>query len=351
MENKDTYIATDVCPSQAQLNDYAFGKLNNLQKHQIERHALNCKMCDDVIDGLLQLKSENQLVYSLNSINKKIEERIKPTRRLWYVGFSVAASVAMLVGVSVYFINSKKDALVQNTSIDNSSFKVSKDSIKQNSGDLGFVKNVLPTSESLEKINDSAIIDTKQEDLEQPKVENLMEQTVADGNVVDDIITEPKQSVAANDDAKKHEEKSNDVNSNTNFAQAQTSVKLAPSNSFNSPKIASTEAYELEAAYAKKDTRAKKALDMPLDDATIAKNNYLSGVGFMQQKNYAKAIKCFDVTLKYSTTQYFEDAQWQKANALLQNKEEKEAKKLLEQIAAQNGIHKTDAIEELEKIK
>lgn len=81
------------------------------------------------------------------------------------------------------------------------------------------------------------------------------------------------------------------------------------------------------------------------------KSLYYAGVSYFNLNNAAKAIIYFDKVLKNKKGEFYNDAQWYKALALIKNENINEAKKLLIKIYNEGGSYKSQADEKLKEMK
>ncbi len=107
-----------ICPSETILREYATGKLSRQQNFKIEKHAVNCEMCSDLIDGYSIISDKKRLNIIENELNEKIDEKIyyrKKRRNFSWLSskLAIASTVILLIG----------SALFLNYSIDNNSEK------------------------------------------------------------------------------------------------------------------------------------------------------------------------------------------------------------------------------------
>ena len=99
------------CPTENALFDYIDKKLSNPERHDIEKHLLDCEMCTDALEGLELLKDRNKLIavkqeiMSGNTTGNSGENNLM--RRL-----AIAASLLILFGSVFFFRNNIKDKTV-----------------------------------------------------------------------------------------------------------------------------------------------------------------------------------------------------------------------------------------------
>ena len=70
------YNPTD-CLSEKMLFDYIDNKLNQKERHIVEKHLLDCEMCSDALEGLEMVTDRNRITLIKEAINKQILESTK----------------------------------------------------------------------------------------------------------------------------------------------------------------------------------------------------------------------------------------------------------------------------------
>ena len=86
-------------PSQETLLAYVRGELTPRAEHGVERHALDCQDCDDIITGLMQLREQGLLESSIEAIPASFprEAPVRPiNRRYWWAAAAVLALGTMI---------------------------------------------------------------------------------------------------------------------------------------------------------------------------------------------------------------------------------------------------------------
>ncbi|MGZ4117491.1 MAG: energy transducer TonB [Bacteroidia bacterium] len=102
------YSATE-CLSEQTMFDYIDNKLSAKERHIVEKHMLDCELCQDAMEGLELVKDRNRI----SIINKIIDERIIPSTEKeakivsinYKIIFSIAAGIALLIGGIFFFKN------------------------------------------------------------------------------------------------------------------------------------------------------------------------------------------------------------------------------------------------------
>ena len=106
------YNPTD-CLSEKMLFEYIDNKLNQKERHIVEKHLLDCEMCADALEGLEMVTDRNRIPLIKEAINKLIlfldsarndKKGAVVVSFNYKMAFSVAATIALLV-VGAFFFN------------------------------------------------------------------------------------------------------------------------------------------------------------------------------------------------------------------------------------------------------
>ena len=99
------FESTD-CLSYKQLLAYAENTLSSVEKHTIEKHLIDCPLCSDAIDGLLQRNNIKETEEIIDNLNNNISKNLinKNSASTWkrYI-YNIAA--ALLIGVGYLYFN------------------------------------------------------------------------------------------------------------------------------------------------------------------------------------------------------------------------------------------------------
>ena len=103
----DIFTHTD-CVSEEMLSKYIAGKLPPSEKHEVEKHLIDCEMCSDAVDGLTMMDSKR--ISSITSeLNQKIRNRVEKKEvkviflRQYRTQLAVAASIVLVLGLVWFF--------------------------------------------------------------------------------------------------------------------------------------------------------------------------------------------------------------------------------------------------------
>jgi tetratricopeptide (TPR) repeat protein len=93
---------------------YVNDQLSAREKHRVEKHVMDCGLCSDALEGLMEMKNPSALKGILDNIDRRVlaasEKKTGPTI-LWMdtrVRVAVAAGAALLIG-AIWFFNRNLD--------------------------------------------------------------------------------------------------------------------------------------------------------------------------------------------------------------------------------------------------
>jgi len=98
------------CLTFEELIDYSEGKLSYQQRNEIERHAANCPLCSDAIEGLIRHTDRRELKPIICSLQQDIHNKMSqfPIKKQMRKFYYAAAAVLFIALTSVlYYINHK----------------------------------------------------------------------------------------------------------------------------------------------------------------------------------------------------------------------------------------------------
>jgi TolA-binding protein len=102
------FSAGDHIPDEVLIR-YAEGSLSPGEAHRVERHTLECEICNDVLEGLLQISPPENIRINLSDLTVRVNERLSSSPRiipLWRspATLSVAAGLALVLGLSWFLV-------------------------------------------------------------------------------------------------------------------------------------------------------------------------------------------------------------------------------------------------------
>ena len=97
------------CLSEEMLTKYLSDKLSPAEKHEVEKHLIDCEMCSDAVEGLKMIADKNKISGITSELNKKIQQRVEAKEvkiifiRQYRTQLAVAASIILVVGLVWFF--------------------------------------------------------------------------------------------------------------------------------------------------------------------------------------------------------------------------------------------------------
>ena len=107
-KNKHIFLDDKDCIPKDMLIRYVNDQLDARERHRVEKHAIDCAMCSDAIEGLMEMKDPSKLKGIIDGLDRRVmaKEQSGP-KILWMdtrVRVAAAAGAALLIGL-VYFFN------------------------------------------------------------------------------------------------------------------------------------------------------------------------------------------------------------------------------------------------------
>lgn len=109
---KNIFEHTD-CISEEMLTKYISDKLSPDEKHEVEKHLIDCEMCSEALEGWQMIYDKKKISNITSELNQKIQTRIDAKEekkevkiiflRQYRTQFAVAASVLLVVGLVWFF--------------------------------------------------------------------------------------------------------------------------------------------------------------------------------------------------------------------------------------------------------
>jgi tetratricopeptide (TPR) repeat protein len=101
------------CITDLEFENYIKNSLSNSEKNRIEQHCSFCEMCTDSLEGLILL--EKNKLYDSQKAKLVLAEGGKKVN-MW-VYFSAAASIIIILGISIFFINQSEELKLSSNEI------------------------------------------------------------------------------------------------------------------------------------------------------------------------------------------------------------------------------------------
>lgn len=395
-------LPSDPCLTQEKMIAYIDGKLSAADQHACEKHMADCAMCEDAMEGLALVKDRSVLTAPVKQEDEPDEKgkvvplnKPAPKLRLFYA----AAAVLVVIFASVYFLDIMSNPDAENSLADNS---------KADSTTTQFTAPV--ATEKLDCLADRTVagsdLNNKPASVMQGPVPeqtrddfyNLQEIAVteeemkneASEDIVFDVVPAPvlrdvdgpgakdkSQGAPPETDENRMEGEVNekeeaDKKSNfwdrTKATVTEPAVKRAEQQKLsqdlgtdsrdtdvpNTNVPASPQA--VGGAAGTGETQGAESISIAADSVAVAGNtnsteqSYQSGMNLLNSGQANAAIAMFDKVLQDKTSPRYEDAEFQKANALIKANRKAEAKVLLQSIEAKKGKYAAQATELLKTL-
>ncbi|MBI4930920.1 MAG: tetratricopeptide repeat protein [Bacteroidetes bacterium] len=111
-EGTNIFAHTD-CLSEEMLTKYISDKLSSAEKHEVEKHLIDCEMCSDAVEGWQMIYDKKKISNITSELNQKIQTRIDAKEekkevkiiflRQYRTQLAVAASILLVVGLVWFF--------------------------------------------------------------------------------------------------------------------------------------------------------------------------------------------------------------------------------------------------------
>jgi len=364
---------------------YINGELSGLERNQIERHLSTCEMCSDELEGLLSMQNPRSIDEVVRELNRKIDTKIdeeKTVKSIWPTIIKVAASFALLIGISslIYFtaFRNGPDNLVSNiemleiqvpsTIVDSS--KISQEVI------VGGVKRDELKKKMIRQESVSRIVETKQTVDSQPSQIRNAAPVVADSTNIkladkelgmvakaevhdtlmfaaEDVALDEKVVVVAYGVSKKEASEKNKIIARRSVANmdAASGAAVPESQSFQS-NYRNQKEKAIDQYNSKKYSEALSSFrelirDYQSNDTLI----YYTALCNYHLSKFKEAIHELTPLIDKPQGEFYSKAKWYYALSLIGDKKIDDAKRILEQIIRDDSTFHDLAVSELEKLK
>lgn len=367
MRNKlQTIFSETRCPADGVLQKYLNGELTHAQKHEIEKHLIDCEMCSDELEGLRLMNNPKELNIVIERINTKINKKFKTEKKQFLNNWSkIAAAIVILVAIGSLFILfnpenniSTEKFVAENTkpsSVEQEKDASKIDTFKKESTSTQTIetKKLLAQNKSGSVIKEQNV--TSLSEITETKGEAQIETTIADriyepsGNNIDSTALAYLETPETINDEIIRNEDASESDMSDKQAEEYTGEIATGSNIKEDETVPKTEDLTLNAAvdsYANnrsvsKKSSGRKSKDAPMvsqsiqdDGSNVQTNENLLNVAIddYTTEKYADAITKLKKILQYKDSAYFQKAQWYYALTLIKQDKLVKAKKILNQI-------------------
>jgi anti-sigma factor RsiW len=380
-------LPDEPCLTEAQLFAYLDEQLSPAEQHEAEAHLLDCAMCSDALEGLAMLQDRKAIHAVLplaaaspiteTTLEEDDSKKVIPLFRRPVV-LASAAVVALLLGVTVLLKIGIGEAEKQQVADVVQEEKKSQapapraDSIAANTmqepHQVGpdIAKNIAPEIK-VSEVNEQEVSSYAAADEVAAPIASAIEPVAPVAKEEND--NEALREAAKDRDAEKQQNASAESNEskkqNTTTASKprnRSKTTKAKSRSFDAPASnagASRSEEKLDDAVGNKyDQDYKQSLDStpgnqrphPLKASDRDLDlSYTNGVNLLAAGQAQASIAFFDEVIKNPAHPHYDDALWQKSQALLKLNKKVEAKPVLELLVKRNSKYKAQAEEALKK--
>jgi tetratricopeptide (TPR) repeat protein len=388
----------DGCLSEGAIFRYLGNDLSEDESNAVQKHLAECEMCSDAMEGYRLMPDKDKALKMLAAIREEIaslpvSSPAKKNNTAYHRFFAYAATLVLICGTAlILYQNLKKqettiisklnheqqipDTLKKQAEADNEM------QTGANSGPVALQDNTVEKSkdvagETKSKYFQAPMIVREEENKEVDKTEVFDRReipvTVSDGETEQKIPLRVEGAKSLNDSDLngKREDKPSDilvagqdqnVNQEVVVVSAQKKEKTRSSTSKNGkassaqykndiPKVAAGDEISMKAD--------EKVQEDVLEEHTgILKKNpadysslYYSGVSYFNLKKYKKCIKQLDKVIEVKNAEFYEDALWYKAQALIALNKKEEAIPILDLIISGGAKYTKQAEAKKEEIR
>lgn len=373
MDNEDFKETSGTCPSQEQLERYAFGKADASLSRLVEEHMTSCELCSDVVDGLL-LAGEKDFRNTVFRVNAATSEKTQNEPKRFFFSSSflrIAAGVFLAFSTGYFLIwkfgqNDYKVAQnIRSSELQNSESDAPLNE-EQSAGDMTLNRdssyekqaNMIAEQQEGERPLDARIAETIPNDEASPEKSivqtNLTDNTKINGEkMADDVPTLASEDVALPDMSETLEQVRPSITvsetpASTTLAEGETAKRNKRREPRSSAKTPSYEAKKQEGSYPKlharvplqffKDQDWQSAYDFGKDLMHLEPSNdtaiYIAAVSALRLGKQSECMSLLSQLSEMKTATFHRPAELQRALQLIDNESKKDAaKKLLKSLS------------------
>ncbi len=367
------------------LKSYADKTLADSESRQVEIHLLSCPVCQDMLEGYECLPDKIQLPLIVNSLNQKIDNRIKnrikpiiPVESRFKPGekkislrikriLAVAASLLLIMAAGFWVNNLRQNSADMAVNVKSETLSDKFSEPKETSTDA-FVNN----NENADELSDNELIaddsvskktvilpEKSDNEMTEPGNDNIKTETVsmpASASLItivkeDDADVEDSEENMSEDDATLATEPVSDYI--VEEKEPETEKTEAPSSVFMGAMRTVSTGSETDKTQ-KKENRKKN--NVALKVATASGNSkdaellLKSGRSLYEAGDFKSAITRFDKVIdlggKYTT-----EAKWWKALSLIESDKKIDALLLLDELSSTDNSFKDKALEKIKELR
>jgi hypothetical protein len=382
MSKNNNIFNSSGCLSLNTIKKYLNNELSPKKMHGVEKHMLECKLCEEAVEGYLLIKNKAGAEDIISSINKTIstKENIFDYRK-------IAASIAAVVilGAGLFYLNEQIDnnrQVVVKTSPSNDT----SDGSEKKSNSISIEDKTIAVEDNLKKTNSGyvredvvqsdGVVSEKPKPMISPKgsestLHNQDANRIISPSIIADSIFQESESSIANGAypsvSKPMKEEGGIINESKQVEKKQKALNNSVSkrSDFSSAEASKDEAkIRGESKVESEDSSLKRAItyynEKKYKEAVILLDKiietepfnfeafYYNGLSYYGLGQWKIAITNFDKIDPKSS--YFQDASWYKANAFINIGEKEKAKVILKTLSESEGPYKKRAEDKLKKL-
>jgi TolA-binding protein len=352
--------SSDECLNEEILLGYIRNKISEEKKHSVELHIANCELCNDLFEGLSQMKNYEKLPVIVHELNSRVDAILDKKPKIivldYYKIFMLTASILLLVTltyfVTLYYIN-YENYVAQNSKIEtlDNAIIINNSKNQRNNELIIIVSRPKYTEEQKQElaaakqneidlfkneiIADNIFFNENKDRTEEVTVINDLDDGVYDKTELED------SNFASGEALVKEDVTTNDLveeilSSKVVVASDFESVNAIVENNKSSKKSSKDYGFDdfADENYEKAKTNFDTEItENPKNDTAL----FYKGLSDYQLQNFDEANNLFDIILLNPESSFYEDALYFKALTCINQGKNKIALKYLHQVVDYNG--------------
>jgi hypothetical protein len=288
--NHNNIFSNTGCIDKDTLIQYSKGTLLGIEKHNVERHLIDCPLCADAAEGYMMYGGN----VNVDMINNAIHERINKNKKDYRKLYAVAALIGGFIIISYFLINSLDHYNGNRVAVrnENAEIKKSKDlTEKPQPATIKSGNAVVMQKKQTEVVDKEEIV------LQLPVEEkNVSPEAVAEGNTADAVTnTEAPSAVVFSSGINKE---TADENSNVTYVDNLKVINEPVNQSKKQPETNR----DYKSAESGAVSRAEESKDiLTVQSAEVAtskyKNRLADGLALYNKERYSAALEIFNELL------------------------------------------------------
>jgi tetratricopeptide (TPR) repeat protein len=352
MNKNEQLFSNPDCLSFNEMMDYIQDRVSLKERNRLERHMMECDLCNDAIEGYSSMRNEKSVLNIHQNIQRELGRKYK---RFEWTKLAAILATTFIIGGLGYYMKDKLNGPTVLTFAKNEE-KLHQDSIKSAISKLDSIL-ALDTNKPLEeefstKSSSDGLVET-QKDLNHQLSKNRINKNFDKINTPNIQENNSEGQKGFNSEGENTNITSIDVKESDQFKESMTEEK--EKSNFNENRSVSpssmTDVISVKPNIMKSKDNSKKMQAEVVENVTMEEGvNYLEkGKGYFQSGKYKEAINSF--TKVEPPSKEYEESLWYLGLSYLQLNQINDAKATFEKVIKLTGNYKEKAIEELEKIK